>query len=159
MTINKLLAAGVAGASLLLAGIIAVAPVAEAQAPAASLVAARKDAMKGNGAAAGALNRMVRGENPWNQQAAVQAATTINETAKKIPSLFPPGSTTPDSNALPAVWEKNADFVAAAKKLEDASAAVLKEAQAGNEAGVKSAFPQIGQACGGCHTPFRKPLS
>jgi cytochrome c556 len=142
----------------MLAGLIAVAPVAEAQAP-AQAIAARKEAMKGNGAAAGALNRMVRGDNPWNQQAAVQAATAINETAKKIPSLFPAGSNVGETNALPAIWEKNADFVAAAKRLEDASAAVLKEAQAGNEAGVKSAFPAVGQACGGCHTPFRKPLT
>jgi cytochrome c556 len=102
---------------------------------------------------------MVRGENHWNKDAAVTAATTIHSTAQKIPSLFPAGSNTGDTNALPAIWEKNADFVAAAKKLEDASAAVLAKAQAGDEAGVKAAFPAVGQACGGCHTPFRKPLS
>ena len=46
MTIHSRLAAGVAGACLLLAGIIAIAPMAEAQAP-AQVIQARKDAMKG----------------------------------------------------------------------------------------------------------------
>ena len=158
MTIHSWLAAGVAGACLIVAGVTLLTPIAEAQAP-AQAIAVRKEAMKGNGAAARTLTQMVRGEQPWNQQAAVQAATAINDTAKKIPSLFPPGSGTGDTNALPAIWEKNADFVAAAKKLEDASGAVLKAAQANDEAGVKTAFPTVGQACGGCHTPYRKPLS
>ncbi|MBI1773704.1 MAG: cytochrome c [Proteobacteria bacterium] len=158
MNTRKWVAAGFTGACLALVAATAMLSVAEAQAP-ASTIATRKEAMKGNGAAAGALNRMVRGENPWNQQAAVTAATAINDTAKKIPALFPAGSGTGETNALPAIWEKNADFLAAAKKLEEASCNVLKAAQANDEAGVKAAFPTVGQACGGCHTPYRKPLT
>lgn len=119
---------------------------------------ARQKAMKGNGAAAKTLTGIVRGEQPWNQQAVVEAATNINTTAKEIPGFFPQGSG-PESGAktaaLPAIWTNFPDFTAKAKELEAASDKMVQLAKANDEAGVKAQFPVVGKACGGCHENYR----
>jgi cytochrome c556 len=115
----------------------------------------RQNAMKGLGGANRVLTPIVRGEQPWNQASVVQQLTIVNNTAKAIPTLFP--SNAQGGNALPAIWQNIADFEAKAKGLENASANLLQLAQANNEAGFKAAAGTLGQACGGCHTPYRKP--
>jgi len=142
------------------AGVIAllgIAGVAYAQmAPAP--IAARQEAMKGQGAASGAMAKMVKGETPWDKAAAVTALTTINSTAKKIPDLFKENVAAPagvKNDALPAIWANKADFDAKAKTLEEASAKILVLAQAGNEAGVKAEMATFGRNCGGCHETYR----
>lgn len=128
-----------------------------AQAQMADAITKRQEAMKGQGAAMRALTPMVRGEQPWNQQTAIQAAMNINESSKQIAALFPQG-TGPDkgkTDALPVIWEKWADFQAAAKSLEASSGRALELARAGDEAGFKAHFPNVGRSCGGCHEPFR----
>lgn len=136
------------------AGAIAVA---EAQTNVAASIAARQDAMKAQGGAMRTLTPIVRGEQPWNQQAAVQAATTLNNTAKAIPTVFPQGSgpEAGKTDALPAIWQNWADFQAKAKALETESAKLLQLAQAGDEAGFKAQFPAVGRTCGGCHEGYR----
>ncbi|MBI3707991.1 MAG: cytochrome c [Proteobacteria bacterium] len=131
--------------------------VAEAQMNAMQSIEKRQEAMKGNGGAMRVLTPMARGEAPFNKDAAVQAVTTVNNTAKMIPSLFPQGSgpSAGKTDALPAIWDKWADFQTAAKGLEEASGRLLLVAQAGDEAGFKSQFANVGRACGSCHEPFR----
>ncbi len=137
--------------------VLAIAGVAYAQ-MAPAQITARQEAMKGNGAAAQTMTKMIRGETPWNKDEAVKALTTINNTAKVIPTVFkdkvdaPPGV---KNDAKPEIWANKADFDAKAKALEEASGKVLQLAQAGNEAEVKAQFPTIGRACGGCHETYR----
>ena len=119
----------------------------------------RQDAMKGNGDAAKVLAPMAKGEQPWNQAAAVKAATEIHTTATKIPSLFPAGSgpeTGIKTAALPEIWKDKADFDAKAKTLETESGKLLQLAQANDQAGFKTQFGNVGKACGGCHQTYRK---
>lgn len=125
--------------------------VAEAQSP---LIEARQNVMKQQAGANRVIVPMVRGEQPFNLAAAKQAANTLVDTAKKIPGAFPAGSE--GGNALPAIWQSKADFDAKAKNLENAA---MRLAAAGDEAAFKAAFPAVGQACGGCHQPYRKPQS
>jgi cytochrome c556 len=134
--------------------VLAFSLVAEAQAPAPQ-IEQRQNAMKGMGGANRVLTPIVRGEQPWNQAAVVQQLTTVNNTAKAIPTLFPDNAQ--GGNALPSIWQNKADFEAKAKNLETVSANLLQLAQANNEAGFKAAVGQLGGACGGCHTPYRKP--
>jgi cytochrome c556 len=142
------------------AGVVAVlgiAGVAYAQ-MAPAQISARQEAMKSQGGAARTLTQMVRGEQPWNQQAAVTALTTINTVAKQIPDLFKDSVAAPadvKTDALPVIWTSKADFDSKAKALDEASGKVLQLAQAGNEAEVKAQFPTIGRACGGCHETYR----
>lgn len=131
--------------------------VAEAQTNAAASITARQEAMKANGGAMRALTPMVRGEKPWDQQAAIQAATTLNNTAKAIPSAFPQGSgpEVGKTEALPAIWANWADFQAKSKAMETESAKLLQLAKAGDEAGFKTQFPNVGKSCGSCHETYR----
>ena len=131
--------------------------VAVAQSPAAS-IEQRQAAMKMNGAALKTLVPMARGEQPWNQAAAIQALDTLHKNAMGTAAMFPRGSG-PEAGvktaALPSIWEKFADFQAAAKAEADASDNLLKLARANDEAGFKAGFAAVGRACGGCHEPFR----
>lgn len=146
---------GLAVAVIALAGAAAIA---EAQTSAAQRIAQRQEMMKGNGHAMRTLNPMVKGEAPWNQQAAIQAATTLNNSAKMIPGAFPQGTGAEagKTDALPSIWQNWADFQAKAKTMEAESAKLLQLAQAGDEAGFKAQFPNVGRSCGGCHEHYRQ---
>lgn len=143
--------AAVAGVGVLLG----IAIVAEAQTAPGQIIKQRQELMKANGAAAAALVKMMRGEQPYNQAAAHQAAVTINNNSKQIPNLFPPGSG-PEAGvktgALPAIWQNKTDFDAKAKALEEQSAKLV---EASDEAAVKAQFGNVGKACGACHQNYR----
>ena len=78
--------------------------------------------------------------------------------SQQITSLFPAGSGTEKSKAKPEIWQKWAEFEAAAKNF-DAEAAKLRDAsRAKNEALTQQLVKDFGrQGCGTCHTPFRQP--
>jgi cytochrome c556 len=137
-------------------GVLGTAVGASAQAPE---IAARQELMKANGAALRVLVPMVRGEAPWNAAAAGQAATTVQNDAVRAKPMFPAGSTAANSAALPAIWERKAEFDAIFDRQRDAAANLVRLAAAGDEAGFKAAFPALGQTCGACHTPFRRPAN
>jgi cytochrome c556 len=131
--------------------------VAIAQSPAAA-IEQRQAAMKQNGGAMKALVPIARGDAPWNQTTAIQALDTLKKVGDGTPALFPRGSG-PEAGvktaALPAIWEKWAEFQAAAKAQSDAADNLLKLARANDEAGFKAGFAAMGRSCGGCHEPFR----
>jgi cytochrome c556 len=137
---------------------------AQAQSDIAQAVRVRQELMEENGRIMGrVLTPMMRAENqqPWSQQTAVQAMTTIRDAAGRIPGLFPPGSGPqfgPDIYALPSIWERKAEFDAAAQRLGERAAALLALAEANNEAGFRQAFPTFfREACVSCHLQFGAP--
>ncbi len=124
-------------------------------------IAQRQELMKANGGAMRVLTPMVRGEAPWNAQAAGQAAASARDAATKAKALFPVG-TGPDKGqtaALPAIWERKAEFEAIFDRQIAAASNLVTLAAANNEAGFKAGFPALGQTCGACHTPFRRPAN
>jgi cytochrome c556 len=72
-----------------------------------------------------------------------------------LPGAFPAASKTGDTRALPAIWDKPAEFSAAIAKF----AADVKAAQASAKDldSFKTAYAAIGRNCGSCHEAFRKP--
>jgi cytochrome c556 len=93
-----------------------------------------------------------------NTDAVAVNAETIAVMATHIPSFFPAGSATDVSNAKPEIWEKWADFQAAAKTLESMAENLRDASRAKDGAAVEAAVKEFGaKACGACHTPFRKP--
>jgi cytochrome c556 len=129
---------------------------ANAQAPE---IAARQELMKGNGAAMRTLVPMMRGEAPWNAAAAGQAVATVQRDAERAAALFATPATAASSSALPAIWERKAEFDGMFVRQRDVAANLVRLAAAGDEAGFKAGFPALGQTCGTCHTPFRKPAN
>ena len=74
----------------------------------ADSIAARQKLMKEQGAAMRSIsNKMKAGQ----VQAVASDAETLATTARRIPSLFPPGSLDPDtSRAKPEIWQKRSEF-------------------------------------------------
>jgi cytochrome c556 len=115
----------------------------------------RQALMKGNGQQAAIVTRMARGDEPFDAAKVQVAFNQWAETAAKFPELFPPTSRTGKTRALPAVWDKRAEFVAAAQSFgKDVAEYKSKVATLD---GLKAALPVIGKHCGDCHTSFRRP--
>jgi len=119
-------------------------------------IAQRKAIMKNNGKNAGAVNRMVRGEDPFDAAKVNAAFSEWADAAQKLPPLFaspPPAGA--DTRALPKIWETKADF--------DAKLAAFGKAVADNKDKAKTldelkvAFPAVNKACNDCHEPYRRP--
>ena len=113
--------------------------------------------MKGNGKNAAALAAMVKGEKPYDQATVDTALAQFEETAKKLPTLFPDSSkglkTDGDYSASPKVWEDKAGFAdhisSFSKAVTDAKASI-KDLDT-----LKASFPAIGKQCGACHETYR----
>jgi len=82
--------------------------------------------------------------------------------AVKVKGHFPKG-TGPEAGvkteALPVIWERNADFNAAADKLVAASKGFQAAAATGDLAKIGQAAGALGGSCKNCHDTFRKPRS
>ena len=112
--------------------------------------------MKATGRAMGSLAPMVKGEKPYDQAVVDTALTQLNDTAKKLPAMFPESikglKIEGDYSSSPKVWEDKAGFAA---KI-DGFAKVVTEAKAKIKDldSLKATFPAIGKECGACHETF-----
>jgi cytochrome c556 len=113
--------------------------------------------MKGNGKNAGALGAMVKGEKPYDQAAVDAALAQFDETAKKLPTLFPASikGVKPDGyySSSDKIWDDKAGFdehiAGFAKVVSDAKGKIT------NLDSLKATLPLIGKQCGGCHETYR----
>jgi cytochrome c556 len=116
-----------------------------------------QDVMKGTGRNAGAMAAMLKGEKPYDQATVDTAMATFEDTAKKLPTLFPASikglKAEGDYSASPKIWEDKAGFdakiAAFAKAVADAKPKI-KDLDS-----LKATFPAVGKECGGCHETFR----
>lgn len=117
-------------------------------------IAARKALMKENGKNAKLGAAMMKGEKPFDLAAAKQIFVTFEESAQKMPGLYPPDSKTGGkTTAAPKIWEEMDEFKARFTKFgadaKKASASVT------DLDSFKTAFSAMGKQCGGCHREFR----
>jgi cytochrome c556 len=73
------------------------------------------------------------------------------------PKLFPPGSGSGKTAALPAIWEKPDDFRKAMEAFGAAAADLGKAAETDPKA-VGPAVGALGKTCKNCHDSFRKEV-
>ncbi len=116
----------------------------------------RKEVLKTFGGAMKDPSGMMKGEVPFDLAKVQASLKTLADGAPKLPALFPDDSKTGgETQALPVIWEKKAEFVGGFKKLEadaKAAAGAIKD-----EASFKTEWPKIGANCGACHKAFRQP--
>jgi cytochrome c556 len=113
--------------------------------------------MKGNGKNAGALAAMIKGEKPYDQATVDAALAQFDDTAKKLPTLFPESikglKAEGDYSSSAKVWEDKAGFdehiASFAKAVSDAKGKI-KDVDS-----LKANFSLIGKQCGGCHETYR----
>ncbi|MGY2847504.1 cytochrome c556 [Bradyrhizobium sp. USDA 4509] len=113
--------------------------------------------MKETGKNAGAIAAMIKGEKPYDQAAVDAALVKFEDTAKKLPTLFPESSKglKPDGDysAAPKIWEDKAGFeqhiASYAKAVADTKGKV-KDLDT-----LKAEMPPLFKQCGGCHETYR----
>lgn len=123
----------------------------------AQVIEQRQAGYKAMGAAFKALRDQFASGKP-DVSVVQKNAALIAATAPQIPGWFPKG-TGPEAGktgALPAIWERPADFKAAAGTFETESAKLLALASAADMAGTAAQMKAVGGACGACHKEFRK---
>ena len=121
------------------------------------LVKQNQDTMKANAKNLGGMIAMVKGEKPYDQATVTAALAQLDETAKKLPTMFPdsikgmnPGG---DYEVSPKIWDDKAGF----KARIDAFAKIVTEAKTKitDLDTLKATAPAIGKECGNCHEIFR----
>ena len=121
------------------------------------LVKQNQDTMKANAKNLGAMVAMVKGEKPYDQATVTAGLAQLEETAKKLPTMFPdsikgmnPGG---DYEVSAKIWDDKAGF----KAKIDSFAKVVTEAKSKitDLETLKANAPAIGKECGGCHETFR----
>ena len=119
------------------------------------VIADRQALMKRQGQAMTDITAKLRA---GNVEAVAADAEVLASTAKQIPALFPPGSTSPKSRAKPEIWQKRAEFDGYAQSLEDQAKKVRGIARGTDQAATQAAVTEMGRtSCGACHNAFRGP--
>ena len=126
----------------------------------ADSIAERQKLMKGNGAAAKAINDYLESGTGTAAEVATNAAA-IKADSAKIVGLFVAGTSIDDNVAKTAakkeIWDNFDEFKAAAAKLGDLAGALQEAAGTGDNQKIADAFGTMGkEGCGGCHSKFRQ---
>jgi cytochrome c556 len=131
-----------------------------AQSAAEKQVEARKANFKKIGAAMKTNVDFVRNDKGTAADVAA-AAKTMAALAGQIPTWFPAGTAVGvgKSEALPVIWQKPADFRAAAMKLQTAANGLAEAAAkpGADKSTIGPALAAVGATCKGCHDTFRQP--
>lgn len=122
------------------------------------LVNQRQSLMKANGKNLGTvLSATAKGEKPYDQAAIDAAFGVLDDTAKKLPTLYPDSTkglkAEGDYSASPKIWENKAAFdaeVAAFAKAVTETKAKVKDLDS-----LKANLPAVGKQCSSCHETFR----
>lgn len=108
--------------------------------------------MKEVGRNFGMVNRMNRGQDPYDGARAGEAFKEMAAAAEKFSTLFPEGDTEGETAAR--VAKDRADFDARMKAfIADATAAASTAGE--GEAAFKTAFAEVQPNCGSCHKIYR----
>ncbi|MBC7576662.1 MAG: cytochrome c [Tardiphaga sp.] len=114
--------------------------------------------MKANGRnLGGVLSAMAKGDKPYDQAAVDAALTQLDDTARKLPTLFPESTKglkpEGDYSSSPKIWEDKAGFdakIASFAKVVTDAKAKIKDLDS-----LKANVGGIGKECGSCHETFR----
>ena len=120
----------------------------------------REALMKERGGVMRILGPIAQGKAPFDAAAVNSGLATLDANAQRavaeVETLWPEGSDSGDTRALPAIW---ADFDAfkAANEEYAAAAAAAAAAKPQDLAAFQAAFGPVAQGCGSCHETYRRP--
>lgn len=116
----------------------------------------RQKVMQSQGANMGAIGDILKNQLPYQNNIAFHARG-IEVSSKVIPEAFKKEIPEGKTDAKPEIWQDWDKFTAAAEALEQESAKLVEVAQSGDMEAIKAQVKKVGDACGDCHKPFRKP--
>jgi cytochrome c556 len=119
------------------------------------VIAQRREGMRMEGRQMEAIKAVIdaRGDT----RPLVERADTIAGFYANLQALYPPGSGTGPTRALPAIWSDPAGFEAARVSILTALATLRSAAASGDLAATTAAFGQVGASCAACHRAYRGP--
>lgn len=119
------------------------------------VIAQRRDGLRGMGRHMEAIKAVTdaRGDT----RPLVARIDEMSTFFRGLPNLFPAGSGTGETRALPAIWSDRAGFEQASANMVNQLQALRTAAAGGDVAATAAAFNQAGATCGACHRPYRGP--
>lgn len=124
----------------------------------AQVIAARRDGYKHMGQNFKAMKQAIDASADVRPMA--PKAAEIVSWAKRIPTMFPPGTETGGgTHAKPAIWSHRADFDKHAADLAQAALKLEQAAQSGDRAAFAAQWKATAHVCGACHHSYRYKLS
>lgn len=143
--------------TLLLCSLCMTIAVASAQAPSdEAMVMYRQKVMSSQGASMGAIGDIVKNKLPFQAHITMHAQD-IQAMSTLIADAFKQKVTEGKTDAKPELWQEWEKFTAAAKTLQDESGKLAQVATAGDMEAISAQVKKLGDACGNCHKPYRKP--
>jgi len=152
MTRQKVLKSLKVGSLFLLLGASIAVP---AQSQPEDVIKYRRNVMKANGAHEAAIRAILQGKVDYKNQLA-DHAKALENINKDIPSIFPKGSDSGDTKALPAIWSDRVGFEKRAGDAKQKSADFAKAVMAGDTQAAAAKYKELSEACKACHKDFRK---
>ena len=115
----------------------------------------REAVMEAIGGHMSAIVHIIKGEVPHKSHLGMhaEAIATLSEIT---PTLFPEDSLTPDSHALPEIWEEPDAFQEALDAFQQAAPAFSKAVTTGDMSNIGATLNDLGDACEGCHDEFKE---
>ena len=105
----------------------------------------------------GGVRAAVDGTVPMDH--AGRHAVSFYEMALSLANVFPEGSTSADSRALPAIWQDRDGFIGAVTDIQTATANLVEATETGDAEAVSAALGGVQATCRACHTDFRGPAN
>ena len=126
-----------------------------AQQAAGDPIALRQGHFKELAAAVREPGGMLKGQAPFDLEKVQGSLRVISANAVKNLELFPDATrtSTVKNEALPAIWERKAEFNALFNKMDTDAKGALERIK--DEASFKAEFPKVLANCGACHNNFR----
>ncbi len=115
----------------------------------------RQAVMKANAGHMAASAAIINGKVDFKSDLAYHAKA-IEAINKDVAALFPKDSDFGDTEALDAVWKKNAEFRKSAQNAARKAEAFARAVAAGDGKNYGARFRELNDACKACHKDFRK---
>ncbi len=120
----------------------------------------REDKLRDMGGALKAINdELKKGKVDWDNTI-IPNAQTIKDRSAYLLNWFPKGSgpeTGKKTYALPAIWQKNDDFVKLGKAAQAEAIKLDQVAASKDQNALKAQALETGKACKACHDNYRSP--
>ena len=139
------------------AAFVSISSVALAHESATGMVAERMAVMKEMADSMKTIGQMLNGAVDFDPTVAQSAATMLHENCHEATQQFQDGANDHATRALPAVWDKPAEFQAKMEEFDSSVKALVAAAAAGDIQALEESFKDVGQACSSCHERFRLP--
>jgi cytochrome c556 len=115
----------------------------------------RLDTMKAMGRAFYlGIGRVVKGRVEYGP-ATVTAADSLPPLVAKIGTLFPPGSTDPESHMKPEILSQPEKVAKLAAAVQATVPDLIAAVKSGDKASIAAAYTRTSNACDACHKEFR----